>query len=250
MVIQVLHCAHCQSQNVIRHGKDKVGRQRYRCHDCRRTFQGAQEQVGHRARRAEIQARALAAYQERASMRGVCRLFGIGRNTLSGWLKKARQLPPLPETLAPARPDDVLELDELWSFVARRRNKRWVWLALCRRTRQVVAYAVGDRGVRTCRLLWERVPRGLRHALTFTDFWEAYQKVVPEGQHVACGKGSGQTNHVERFNNTLRQRLARFVRQTLSFRKSDEMHETCLRLFLHHYNTQMAPGVAASQQHS
>jgi len=92
MVIQVLHCAHCQSQNVIRHGKDKAGRQRYRCHDCRRTFQGAQEQVGHRARRAEIQARALAAYQERASMRGVCRLFGIGRNTLSGWLKKS---PPL-----------------------------------------------------------------------------------------------------------------------------------------------------------
>ena len=30
--------------------------------------------------------------QERASMRGVCRLFGIGRNTLSGWLKKS---PPL-----------------------------------------------------------------------------------------------------------------------------------------------------------
>ena len=46
MVIQVLHCAHCQGQNVIRHGKDKAGRQRYRYHDCRRTFQGAQEQVG------------------------------------------------------------------------------------------------------------------------------------------------------------------------------------------------------------
>ncbi len=172
-------------------------------------------------------------------------------------------MPPLTQTLAPPALEDVLELDELWSFVARRRDKRWVWLALCRRTRQIVAYAVGDRGAETCRLLWERIPllweripllweripHGLRHALTYTDFWEAYQTVVPEGQHVACGKGSGQTNHVERFNNTLRQRLARFVRKTLSFSKSDVMHEGCLRLFLHHYNTRMVPGAAATQQH-
>ncbi len=45
-------------------------------------------------------------------------------------------LPPLEATLAPAQPDDaeekdVLELDELWSFVHRRKNKRWVWLAQC-----------------------------------------------------------------------------------------------------------------------
>ena len=96
MVIQVLHCAHCQSQNVIRHGKDKAGRQRFRCHDCRRTFQDTREQAGRRARRAEIQARALAAYQERCSMRGVCRLFGIGRNTLSGWLKKSQPVAAAP----------------------------------------------------------------------------------------------------------------------------------------------------------
>ncbi len=72
--------------------------------------------------------------------------------------------------------------------------------------------------------------------------------MVPEGQHVACGKGSGQTSHVERFNNTLRQRLARFVRKTLSFSKSEVMHESCLRLFLHHYNTNMARGAPVRQQ--
>ena len=142
----------------------------------------------------------------------------------------------------------MLELDELWSFVCRRKNKKWVWLALCRRTRQIVAFAVGDRSEKTCRLLWEQVPRPLRRAVTFTDFWDAYQKVVPQEQHVAVGKGSGQTNHIERFNNTLRQRLARFVRQTLSFSKSEEMHKICLLLFLHHYNTRMARGALLKQQ--
>ena len=146
------------------------------------------------------------------------------------------------QTLAPVQPEDVLELDELWSFVARRKNKKWVWLALCRRTRQIVAYAVGDRSEKTCRLLWAQVPQALRRTLVFTDFWEAYQKVVPAEQHQPSGKDEGQTNHIERFNNTLRQRLGRFVRQTLSFSKSEEMHENCLRLFLHHYNKNMARG--------
>lgn len=63
-----------------------------------------------------------------------------------------------------------------------------------------------------------------------------YRLVVPNDQHVAVGKDSGETAHVERWNNTLRQRLGRFVRKSLSFSKSEEMHEICLRLFLHSYN--------------
>jgi hypothetical protein len=39
---------------------------------------------------------------------------------------------------------------------------------------------------------------------------------------------------------TLWQRLGRFVRETLSFSKSDAMHEICLLLFLHCYNKEKA----------
>ena len=118
----------------------------------------------------------------------------------------------------------------------RRRDKRWVWLALCRRTRQIVASTVGGRGETTCKRLWQRVPPGYRRLLCFTDFWDADVKVFPETQHEATDKGEGQTCHVERWNNTLRQRLARFVRQTLSFSKSDRRHKVCLPLFVHDYN--------------
>ena len=59
-------------------------------------------------------------------------------------------------------------------------------------------------------------------------------------QHTAVGKETGETAHVERWNNTLRQRLARFVRKTLSFSKSPVMHEACLNLFLHRYNRERA----------
>ena len=53
-------------------------------------------------------------------------------------------------------------------------------------------------------------------------------------------KQSGATAHVERWNNTLRQRLARFVRKTLSFSKSDVMHRLMLEWFIIHHNQQVA----------
>jgi insertion element IS1 protein InsB len=104
----------------------------------------------------------------------------------------------------------------------------------------VVAYALGKRSKKTCQRLWEAIPNSYRAGHCFTDFWAAYQAVIPEDQHTSAGKETGETAHVERWNNTLRQRLARFVRMTLSFSKSELMHEACLLLFLHRYNADRA----------
>jgi insertion element IS1 protein InsB len=149
-------------------------------------------------------------------------------------------LPPLTQTLIPTVPADpttaTLELDELWSFVAKKTNQSWVWFALCRKTRQIVAFVLGDRSETTCRKLWSAIPPAYRNGICYTDFWQAYQAVIPDEQHEPSGKETGETAHVERFNNTLRQRLARFVRKTLSFSKSALMHEICLSLFIWRYN--------------
>lgn len=102
-------------------------------------------------------------------------------------------MPPLEQVLASAsKGGEVLELDELWSFVGKRKNKRWVWLALCRRTRQVVAYAIGNRGEASCRLLWRRIPESYRRGVLYSDFWESYQKVLPEDRHQPVGKAKGK----------------------------------------------------------
>ena len=85
MVTSTVLCRHCGSDDVIGHGHDPKGSQRLLCHSCERSFR---EQPGSRAYDPTFRARVLAAYHERASMRGVCRIFGISRNTLSDWLKK------------------------------------------------------------------------------------------------------------------------------------------------------------------
>jgi insertion element IS1 protein InsB len=158
--------------------------------------------------------------------------------------KKAAQLPPLRETLVAPDPNDdsatILELDELWSFVLKRVNQVWIWIALCRKTRQVVARAVGDRSEKTGQELWNNIPDEYRKGHCFADFWKAYQAVIPKEQLTQVGKETGETAHVERWNCTLRQRLGRFVRETFSFSKNISMHILCLDLFLHRYNLDRA----------
>lgn len=76
----------------------------------------------------------------------------------------------------------MLELDELWSFVYRKSEKVWVWLALCRETRQgVVAFVTGERSRATCERLWREIPESYKGSTCYSDFfWEAYQEVIPE----------------------------------------------------------------------
>ena len=147
-----------------------------------------------------------------------------------------KDLPKLKDTLLPARPDDVLEYDEAWSFVFKKLNKRWLWTVMCRRTRQIIAFAIGDRSEKTCRRLWKRVPEDYRGCISYSDFWEAYQKVLSEETHHPVGKDSGQTNHMERWYCTLRQRQARYVRKTLSFSKKDAFHHMVTKWYIVDHN--------------
>jgi insertion element IS1 protein InsB len=63
-----------------------------------------------------------------------------------------------------------------------------------------------------------------------------YAGVIPAAQHRATSKLARQTHHSERFNNTLRQRVARLVRETLSFSKKLVNHIGDIKMFICHYN--------------
>ena len=113
--------------------------------------------------------------------------------------KKGREQPDLSDTVAPAEAGDVLELDEAWSFVGRKAEKRWLWTAMCRRTRQIVAFVIGDRSAKTCTRLWRKIPAGYRGCRSFSDFWKAYGQVFSSETHQQVGKAAGEVAHMERF---------------------------------------------------
>ena len=85
--------------------------------------------------------------------------------------------------------------------------------------------------------LWNSLPADYRkRAVLDSDFWSTYAEVLPRKRHRAVGKETGQTAHIERFNNTLRQRCPNLVRKTLSFSKCKDRHYDRIRTFIDHYN--------------
>ncbi len=81
-----IRCRHCESDDTVKFGFAASGQQRYRCRACGRTFI---ETPGSAAHDAAFRETVLRAYHERPSMRGICRIFRISRNTLVAWLKKS-----------------------------------------------------------------------------------------------------------------------------------------------------------------
>ncbi len=141
----------------------------------------------------------------------------------------------------------TIECDEMWSFVEMKANKKWIWLAIDRDSREIVGLHVGDRSRAGAEELWKSLPPVYRQcAVCHSDFWSAYEDVIPEKRHRPVGKESGKTNHIERFNLTLRQRVSRLVRKTLSFSKKLENHIGAIWNFVHHYNSVIAPKLSIS----
>ncbi len=129
------------------------------------------------------------------------------------------------------------EADEMCRFVKQQANKQWVWLAMERTTRQIMAFHVGDRSRDSARQLWANLPALYREQAIFcTDQYDVSKGVMPAAQHQAITKKARKTNHIERFNNTLRQRVSRLVRDTLAFSKKLPNHIGAIKYFICHYN--------------
>ena len=119
----------------------------------------------------------------------------------------------------------------------RKANKQWIWLAMDATTRQIIAFHVGDRSRESAKALWVNIPLVYREQATFhTDQYDAYTGVIPAERHKAITKKARKTNHIERFNNTLRQRVSRLVCETLSFSKKLANPIGAKKLFLCHDN--------------
>jgi insertion element IS1 protein InsB len=158
-VMTTYKCRVCGSENIVRNGKNKAGQAQYHCKDCG-AYRVLEPKQGNNAQRRE---QVLGTYQERASLRGLRRIYGVARQTVMHWIQAhIQQLPSMGDRLLPKRQGDVLETDELWAFIYCKANEAWLWTASCRRTRQSVAFVIGDRSAVTCRRLWEAIAPAYR----------------------------------------------------------------------------------------
>jgi insertion element IS1 protein InsB len=234
-------CPRCQSSQYKKNGHIHNGKQNHQCQACGRQFVECCEQALIADDTRALIERLLV---ERISLRGICRAVGVNLKWLLGFLVQCFEaLPDHLHVQLIACQQNVLiqrlevEADEMASFVHKKANKQWIWIAMDAKTRQVMAFHVGDRSRRSAKRLWAKIPHAYRqHATFYTDQYVVYAGVIPVAQHRAISKLARKTNHIERFNNTLRQRVSRLVREALSFSKKLANHVGALKLFICHYN--------------
>ena len=88
-------CPKCESVDIAPNGTDYKGSQKYYCDACQ-AYGTLSASAGYTEEQKEM---VLRAYQERVSMRGITRIFGVSRPTLAKWITdKAGALPELSDT--------------------------------------------------------------------------------------------------------------------------------------------------------
>ena len=126
---------------------------------------------------------------------------------------------------------DAAEVDEMWSFVGKKKEPRWLWHALDHRSGKVLAYVFGRRTDEVfVKLKTSLEPFGITRY--YTDSWGAYKRNLPPAVH---RPGKRNTQQIERKHLTLRTRIKRLVRKTICFSKSIQMHDIVIGLFINRY---------------
>lgn len=241
-----LTCPTCGSHDISKNGLTRRGKQNYKCRDCNRQFV---EDPQWKPKDKDTQSLVDLLLLEKIPLAGIGRATGVSSSWLQDYVNACYEAVPQEVKVLPkAKGKLKVQMDELWSFVDHKGNKQWVWLALDANTREVVGCHIGARSRESARALWQSLPGVYRQCATvYTDFWEAYETVIPEKRHRAVGKESGLTNYIERFNNTLRQRVSRLVRKTLSFSKKLENHVGAIWNFIHEYNRLIREKIGSSE---
>jgi insertion element IS1 protein InsB len=233
-----LLCPNCSSDDIMKNGTTRRGKQNYKCRDCGRQFvENPQWKRIDPDRTAMIDRLLL----EKIPLAGIARVMEVSDDWLQRYVNQYYQaLGQRVQVQPKPKGPRTVQMDELWSFVDHKGNKQWVWLALDAESREMVGCYIGDRSKDSAQGLWDSLPAIYRQcAMIYTDDWDAYKSVLPSKRHRAVGKETGLTSYIERFNNTLRQRVSRLVRKTLSFSKNIENHVGAILNFIHYSNAQL-----------
>jgi IS1 family transposase len=232
------NCPRCSSDNCVKNGSIHTGKQKYECNECSREFVDNPKNVPISAENKELIDKLLL---EKIPLAGIVRVTNVSARWLQNYVNgKYKNVPKQIVVQDKPKGHLTIECDEMWSFVSHKGNKQWIWLAIDIDNKNIVGVYVGHRDKQGAQGLWNSLPPVYRQcAVAYTDFWEAYTAVFPTKRHRPVGKDSGKTNHIERFNCTMRQRISRLVRKTLSFSKKLENHIGAIWYFIHHYNASL-----------
>jgi insertion element IS1 protein InsB len=127
----------------------------------------------------------------------------------------------------------TLKVDEMWSYVACKKQPRWLWWVEDAVTGEVVAFVFGRRTHQTFRHLLSLLKQANIQVLRWiTDSWWAYFDCLDQTLRLDC---KALLQSLERKHLTLRTRIKRLARRTVCFSKSIVVHDTVIGLFINRF---------------
>ena len=238
-----MNCPNCNSQDTVKNGSIHNGKPKKFCKNCNKQFVEDNQKKIIQQETWDLVEKLLL---EKIPIVGISRVTGISETWLQKYINnKYDNISKEVQITVKKNVTLTIQCDEMWSFVGKKCNKQWIWLAIDQNSKEIVGVYVGNRDRNGAKGLWKSLPSDYRTcAVCYTDFWSAYREIFPKTRLNQVGKDSGKTNHIERFNCTLRQRVSRLVRKTLSFSKKIDNHIGAIWNFVHHYNLVLASNLA------
>ncbi len=109
-----MECKRCGSNKINKNG-NSLGKQRYICKECGKTFFDTEPKFSEETKR-----KAILMYLNNVGVRKTALFIGCSRTTISKWVKKAKgQLDEMLKDFEPNYSEnaDIIELDEIYTYV-------------------------------------------------------------------------------------------------------------------------------------
>lgn len=116
-----MECARCKSKKIKKNGR-KLGKQRYMCKECRKTFFDTEPKFSE-----ETKKKAIFMYLNNVGVRKTALFIGCSRTTITNWVRKAKErLDKMLDEYEPnySEKTDIIEMDEIYTYVQKNRKEQ------------------------------------------------------------------------------------------------------------------------------
>ena len=213
-------CPKCQSDRVIRNGS-AAGKPKKQCKQCGYQF----TRTTPRGKPLATKINAVLWYVSGMSMHRIAFLLRVSAQAVLTWIRDlAKAYDEKPE---PTGRTIILQLDEMWHSLKKKRRKLWIWKALDRDTGQLLDWECGRRDKATLKKMVDRLAQW-DVTMYCTDQWATYASVIPFDKLV---QSKATTHDIERNHCRQRHWFGRFKRKSIIVSKSKEMVDLTMALF-------------------
>lgn len=236
MVLVPLKCPHCESIDVRKFGTSPVGKQRYECKNCKKTFQ---DNYTYNACHPRIRSEIFFQTINGSGIRAIARNLDITKDTVISTLRSFEsslwyvnhsylESSSNQDTMIEIISATEAEMDEMWSFVHDKSQQYWLWWAIDHHTGEPLAFCFGTREYKNLdELLALLAPFGINKV--YADENLAYESRIDDECLVS---GKRNTQKIERKHLSLRTWCSRLVRKGIRFSKKHDMHRIVVALVI------------------